>query len=268
MDRGVGIGKYLGRDGMYTRKDFQVPNIANAPVSEERIRKIFYIFGRNSLNYKTMVELESWKVLSVSQYTFAKVISHASKVGILEKEDGAYHLSGVSQEYFDGRICYKEYMREIVGGDEKLYRMWSIIVLLLSFFGGKMKKRTISYIFSAIGTGRSDKSALHSVGRNLAPVYNMLCHSGYTVCGESNIILQQQDKIQDLFAGKQVLTVNDIRRVFSQYFEREVIEEMLSVVSTFEYERYVWSKSSLYKNQGEIRNLDGDYIMAVMKQFE
>lgn len=253
---------------MYKKKDFQIPNIANTPVEKDKLRKILDIFGEAYLKYQNLDINSCCKNLSVSENTFQKIVNHACVSGILDNDNGKYHLSEVSLRYFYENISYEEYIGEILLNNNQLYTIQSIILLLLSFFGKKMKKRTISNIFCLISTNRIDDSAIHSVSRNFAPIYNMLKVGEYIELKKDCILLCGEEKVEDLFSAKQILTVKQINKSLRMYFDSFVTEKILSVVSTFEYENYIWAKSSLYKNQGEVCNLNGEYIMSVMKKEE
>lgn len=253
---------------MYKNKDFQIPNIANAPIEENKVRRIFDIFGEAYLKYQNLDLYNCCKNLSVSENTFRKTVNHACIIGILDNDNGMYHLSELSLKYFYEKISYKEYIDEILLNNNQLHTIQSIISLLLSFFGRKMKKKTISNIFCVISTNRMDHSAINSVSRNLAPIYNMLRVGEYIDLRKEYIFLCGEEKVQDLFADKQILTVKQISKSLRLYFDSIVVEKILSVVSTYEYETYIWAKSSLFKNQGEVCNLNGEYIMSVMKKEE
>jgi hypothetical protein len=259
---------------MYKSKDFEIPNISNLPCGEEKTRKVMDIFGDAYLRYKN-IDVQKWgHELDSSINTFRKLINHSRIFGILEKTEEYYHLSEIALDFYYDKISYNEFVNILINENEKINNICNIIIILLRIFSDSLKMETINYIFTILGRNRYDKNALNAVARNLRSIYSLLEALNIIERKQSKIILLKKDNVFNSVGAKpfeqimkkDIISIKDLDSYVSKYFEKEVVEKVLCCASSFENNKYIWAKSSLYKNNGEILNLYGEYIMTVMRK--
>lgn len=134
--------------------------------------------------------------------------------------------------------------------------------------------KSIYSIFTYIGKDRLDESAQASTGRNLRAIMsflkimNLIAKKGDEVYINDGLLAEHflpsdVSALKDKFK-KDIVNVNEISSYLYNFFDKNSTEKLLSCVSTYEISNFIWSKSSLYKNNGEIKNFYGEYIMTVI----
>lgn len=259
---------------VYFKKDFSILNISNVPVTEDKIRILLSIFINNAFSYEDLIKGEMYERLDYSKETFRKVINHSTILGILDVKENRYGLTQLSKEYYFGNMSFEKYLSQLIKENKEIYQVVKIIITLLKFFSSSLRSKTLYLVFSFVSKGRVDQSSQASVGRNLRAYLSLLNMLGIVKKNKDRVYLTEE-KIDFLF---DIDTINPINKQFTEniinvrslsqylfnFFDPLILPDILSCISTYEFENYIWTKSSLYKNQGEIRNLHGEYIMTVI----
>lgn len=116
--------------------------------------------------------------------------------------------------------------------------------------------------------GRYDNSAVRSVARNLNPVFNLMVFGGYVNVNKEYIVICDKQAVENIFKSRQILSIVEFEKNVMKYFLPDIANSVMRCAASYENDKYIWAKSSLYKNKGEVRNLSGEYIMSVMKKGE
>lgn len=257
----------------FSRMDFGLINISNVPSNKDKLLNLIKLFKDDNLSLQEMYGLDFHYQLNLNSETFRKMINHSTLIGILDYQDQRYQLSKETKELLVGNYGLNEYFFKLLSKKEPIFNLVEIIIALLQLFSNSMKNKTIYSIFSLIGKQRIDESAIASVGRNLRALFSVLEMSGAVEKNKDKCILKKTDsnyflvneiKSLDEYFTDDVINVNLISKYLSNFFAREIVPEILTCVSTYEQNDYVWTRSSLYKDQGEIQNLYGEYIMTVI----
>lgn len=262
---------------MFSKKDFEILNISNLPSTKDQLVTLLDIFYNNEYSLKDVVELESSKRLNLTNETFRKMINHSQILGILKKTGNRYTLSSHSKIFYESGFGIDEYIFHLVKSNTILYRQCSIILLLLQVFPPSIRHKTLYTIFSYIGKRRTDASAISSVGRNLRAVFSLLRFMGVAEKKDDELILKNRNldkfiyynvkSVEDYYSSD-IISVDKVTKYINTYFDKKISLNILSCLATYEVKNYIWSKSSLFKNQGEVENLFGEYIMTVMSKKE
>ncbi|CAH1215695.1 hypothetical protein PAECIP111893_04007 [Paenibacillus plantiphilus] len=258
----------------FHKYDFEVLNISNIPSSEERMDLLINMFGEQYYSNDEMVHREFNSIFDYSRETFRKMLNHSFLVGVLDRSDNVYRLSSVSLSYFHKRIDFTEFMHNLIVGNSDVYKTMHIIIYLLKIFNPSLKMKTLYTIFSLLGKNRIDPSAQSSVGRNLRAYFSFLTMLGLVKREKDELVLTESSLhsdfltndiigIEELF-DTEVINIKSVTNYMLKFFDKPAADDILSCVSSYEIDRYIWTKSSLYKNQGEIKNLYGEYIMTLI----
>ena len=254
---------------MYTHTDFIIPNIANAPITQERVTQICEIFGEASLRYQNLDLPKICQKMSITENTLRKMINHANLTSILENKEGVYRLSDLTIQLYYEQISYSDFIKKLIVINPEIERIKSIIETLLNLFEGSLRKKTVYYIFSLVSKmGRYDNSAVRSVARNLNPVFNLMVFGGYVNVNKEYIVICDKQAVENIFKSRQILSIVESEKNVMKYFLPDIANSVMRCAASYENDKYIWAKSSLYKNKGEVRNLSGEYIMSVMKKGE
>ncbi|MBU3175196.1 hypothetical protein KPL47_02310 [Clostridium estertheticum] len=259
----------------YSINDFIIPNIANVPCTKDRIIKTIKLFENRSYEIKDIID-EKWnEKLGITSETLRKAINHSKILGIIENNEGVYSLAKISKEFYFKEERIDNYILKVIESNQEIETVCNIIMTLLSIFPNSLKYKTLYSIFSLIGKNRLDSSSIQTVGRNLRPIISILSLSGAIKKENSNIVISKTKKsgfkikniksIEDYYMSDIVITRN-ISIYLEEYFEKNIVENILRCLATYETTNYIWAKSSLYKDMGEIENLYGEFIMTVMKK--
>jgi hypothetical protein len=195
-------------------------------------------------------------------------------VGILDRSNNVYRLSSTSQSFFYNRIDFADFMYELILRNPDMHKTMNIILYLLKIFNPSLKLKTLYTIFSLVGKKRIDSSAQSSVGRNLRAYFSILIMLGLVKREKDELVLNESPflthfvtkdivGIEELFSSE-VINIKNITKYMWNFFDKPTADDILSCVASYEIDRYIWTKSSLYKNQGEIENLYGEYIMTLI----
>jgi|GEM_PF-7067151 len=259
---------------IFRKADFEVLNISNIPSSEERMSLLINMFGEQNYSIYEMVQLELNNIFDYSKETFRKMLNHSFLVGILEKSGNIYRLSPISLNYFYKQIDIDEFIHELIIKNSNMHKTMRIIIYLLKIFNPSLKQKTLYTVFSLIGKKRIDPSAQSSVGRNLRAYFSFLVMLGVVKREKDELVLNDTPfltnfltkdiiGIEELF-DTEVINIKNVTKYMWNFFDKPTADDILSCVSSYEIDRYIWTKSSLYKNQGEIKNLYGEYIMTLI----
>lgn len=246
---------------------FKLINIANTITQKERLKILIETFGHGSYSLAEMYDMGLDNRMDISKETFRKTINHSALVGILEFQDEKYRLSKISCDLANGKCDLQEYYIQLIKKNEFINNTTEIIILLLQIFEF-LKFKTIYSIFSLIDKNRLDESSVASVGRNIRSIIRMLELAGMIEKNRVGVRLRKKTlgtEIKPLYIvfNQTIINIKQITQYLSQYFTNDVLRKILSCVSTYEHDFYIWNKSSLFKNDGEIKNLLGEYIMTV-----
>lgn len=260
---------------LLTRRDFVIPNISNLPNTPKKLLAFINLFDRfESYSIKELHSLKKHQELGISKETFRKMVNHSAKVGILTNENSRYRLSDETINLIYNNFSdIHSYITTLIKDYDELKKAAEIILTLLKIFSPSLKTNTLYIIFSLIGKNRIDKSAQAAVGRNLRTIFSLLQMAEMIIKG--NETLQITDNNWNEIVEKEVVSINhlyplqvvNIKKIvqyLNHYFDTPLCEEILSCITTYEVENFIWTKSSLYKNQGEIKNLNGEFIMTVI----
>ncbi|RZT23600.1 hypothetical protein [Fictibacillus sp. BK138] len=258
---------------MFTEKDFWIPNISNIPNDKEKLGQLVSIFKLNRYSLQEMYNLNFHTQLKLSKETFRKRINHSTLVGILSYDDQKYELSEVSKKLLQNQISQNGFIEEIILKSLPLNNVVSITLILVKLFAPSLRIKTLYSIFSLVSKDRSDNSAISSTGRNLRAILSLIKMLGIIEKKNELILLGDRDgsgitnfqieSLQDYF-NEDIVNINLIKNYLLNYFDKESASKILTCVASYETENYIWSKSSLYKNQGEVKNLFNEYIMTVI----
>ena len=257
------------------KSEFIIPNISNIPSDREKLFNLLMIFNEKNFSRHEIFNNNFNESMDLSAETFRKMVNHSAMIGILSYQDRVYDLSKASQMLLKKEISIDKYFNRIINKDKQIKNSAYIILLLLSLFSGNLKIKTLNAIFSYIGKERLDESSRAAVGRNLRAIFSLLRMMGLIDKSGNEIILSNKSnnefEISDIKSIKShfrinIINANYIREYLNTFFEQDVTSKVLACVSTYETSNYIWSKSSLYKNQGEIKNLYDEYIMTVILQ--
>lgn len=257
---------------MIGNEDFNMLNIANIPNDKNKIEMLLNIFSYNSYSLKEVRELSLNEKYGSSYETFRKTLNHSCIIGVLNCDQNKYSLSKYSIEYFESKKTFNEYMKSIVYNNENILMYYNIIETIIRIFPKSIDIKTFYVIFSYIGKDRTDDSSISSTGRNLRAVFSLLKMSNKIIKYKNRIRL-----IQDLvesrkinvkpiysISNSKIINIRDVRKYVNNYFTKDVSEKILQCMATYEYENYIWVKGSLYKNNGELKNLNNEYITTLM----
>lgn len=249
----------------------EIPNISNIPNSPEKIDLLLNIFGYNFLNLYEIYILNDNYQFGYTNESMRKMINHSFKIGILEKAQKKYGLSEISLNYFEGKNDIRDLNLQIIKENKGIFDICEIISIILAVFNGHIKKKTLYYIFSIYAKKRTDKSSISSVGRNLRSIFSLMEMADLIIVQKEKIKISDTnfyDKLNinmpsslESKYNSDVYKISIIREYLNDFFDEELIEVILKCVTTFEYEDIYWNKGSLYKNQGEVLNLNSEYIM-------
>ncbi|WP_407728491.1 hypothetical protein ACJMCD_28630 (plasmid) [Priestia megaterium] len=257
------------------KKDFDTLNISNIPSNKEKLLHLLEYFKKNEFTWKEISKSDLNLLLGLSNETLRKMVNHSAMVGILNYNDRKYFLSEESSLLLSDKYQLDEYFLHILQKSEPLFINAKIIILLMKLFGGSLKSKSIYTIFSYVGKDRLDNSAQASVGRNIRAIFSILIMMGVITKSKDKIYLNKKSNLLNVLEfsnvqaieshfNENIINVNFISRYLEQFFIPEVVVKVLSCISTYETDNYIWSKSSLYKNRGEVKNLLGDFIMTVI----
>ncbi|MCK4259989.1 MAG: hypothetical protein KAX49_13500 [Halanaerobiales bacterium] len=257
---------------LFVKQDFIVPNISNIPTNKEKFFNLIDIFYQRSYTLKELNSLSVFEKMKVSKTTFRKIINHCVILGILCKMNNKYALSKDTKRLAEGDYEFEEFIYKLISRNKGLNRIITIIILLLKIFTS-LRSKTLYTIFAFIGKDRVDDSAISSVGRNLRAIFSLLKMLDIIQVKTNTILLNNFQG--DLFECFNVLSlesnffseiiyIDTVTDYLSKFFDVNVSKKILACVSTYEIRNYIWTKGSLFKDQGEIKNLHGEYITTVM----
>ena len=112
---------------MYTHTDFIIPNIANAPITQERVTQICEIFGEASLRYQNLDLPKICQKMSITENTLRKMINHANLTSILENKEGVYRLSDLTIQLYYEQISYSDFIKKLIVNKPEIELIKSII---------------------------------------------------------------------------------------------------------------------------------------------
>ncbi|HCL4558107.1 TPA: hypothetical protein N2E03_003748 [Clostridium botulinum] len=252
---------------MIKKIDFELLNISNIPNNEQKMIDLMKIFTYKTYSLKEIRELD----ISINEYsyeTFRKMLNHSSIIGILECKNNSYSLSKNSLEFLKEKITFEEYINNIINENKKLLNYYKIINIIINIFPTSIGIKTFYNIFSYIGKDRIDDSAIASAGRNLRAVFSLLfmAHKINKYRNRIEIVEDRTKYIQSIYNiyNSDIINIREVRKYLNKYFDKEVSEKILQCMSTYEYENYIWVKGSLYKNNGEVKNLNNEFITTLM----
>lgn len=259
---------------MFKKRDFRVTNISNIPNDRAKLFEFIRIFDGHTYAIRDLNQQKIYERMGLKSESFRKMVNHGRILGILSySSDQRYELSTKSRELLDSGYGFSDYIFSLIKQNEDVFKNASIIVLLLKLFPPTMRLKTIYTLFTLIGKDRTDYSAQASVARNLRAILSLLVMAGvieknfeYTSLKAkefNNFINFEVSSVQQKFS-QTVININSITQYLEDYFEKSVAKSILSCLATYEVTNYIWTKSSLYKDQGEIKNLRGEYIMTMM----
>lgn len=260
---------------VFTKRDFNVLNISNIPVSEAKMWDVISFFGSSLLSLEEINNENLYLKLGYSKESFRKTINHCEKLGVLIVENNKYRLSPISFSLYDQEITFNDYLKELIQANDEIYSLIRVVIVLLDFFSSSLRLKTLYVLFALISKSRTDQSAQASVGRNLRAYFSLLNMLTLVNKNKERLYLKKENDLIDEFGcniinpiskqfKQEIINVNLISKYLSNFFDTIIVEQILSCVSTYEMDNYVWTKSSLFKNQGEIRNLYDEYIMTVI----
>ncbi|PEJ09102.1 hypothetical protein [Bacillus wiedmannii] len=258
---------------MYVEKDFWIPNISNIPNDREKLRQIINLFELNKFSLHEMYYLDFHNQINLSKETFRKRINHSTLIGILNYNDQKYELSEVSKKLFLNEINLNDYIKRIITQNTTLYKITCITFVLTTLFAPSLRLKTLYSIFALVGKDRKDSSAISTTGRNLRPILSLMRMIGIIEKRNDEIVLGKQipNSIIDIEVqplcehfNEDIVNIKLIKNYLNEYFDKETVDKILTCTSSYETKNFIWSKSSLYKNQGEVRNLFNEYIMTVI----
>lgn len=258
---------------MFTEKDFWLPNISNIPNDEEKINQLVNIFKVDKYSLHEMYNQNFHEQINLSKETFRKRINHSSLVGILSYNNQKYELSEVSKKLYEKQISLDEYLERIILNNKPLFNAVGITLVLVKLFAPSIRTKTLYYTFSLVSKDRSDNSAISSVGRNYRAIFSLAKMLGILEKKNDLILLGYRnsnrfcsmhvESLQDHFT-EDIVNINLIKEVLYNHFDKESSNKILTCVASYETDNFIWSKSSLYKNQGEVKNLFNENIMTVI----
>lgn len=258
---------------MFKAKDFNVANISNLPTSKQKLLKLIEVFDNQSYSMKEIKDGQVYERTGMGEETFRKMVNHCAKIGILNYSEGIYSLSEETKKLVCDKFGLDEYILKILKKNQEVYSSACILITLLIIFRS-LRLKTLYAIFSLVGKNRVDASAQSSTGRNLRAILALMSMARLIEKRKDEVVLTHNElkelsylNAQPLhihFANRDMVNTPLIIKYLVNFFEKDASEKILSCVSTYEVKNYIWSKSSLYKNQGEIKNLFGDYIMTVI----
>ncbi|URT71208.1 hypothetical protein [Cytobacillus firmus] len=257
------------------KTDFETLNISNIPSNKGKLLRLLETFGESEFTWSEISKLNLNIKLDISNSTFRKMINHSTMIGILNYNNRKYFLSDVSHSLLIQKFDVDEYFLQLLKINKQLFNNVKIILLLLRLFSGTLRVKTIYTIFSYIGKDRLDKSAEASVGRNIRAIFSIMIMMGLISRDTNAIHLKNKPKLINEFDllniqsienkfNENIINVNRLTHYLGEFFDTEIVSKLLSCISTYETSNYIWSKSSLFKNSGEIKNIVGDYIMTVI----
>ncbi len=258
---------------MFLWNDFKLDNISNIPNSKEQLIKIIQIFENKSYSITEIKNLKLYEKYETTEESFRKTLNHSNRIGILNKNEEKYMLSLETQSLLTQKKKLDDYILYLVKKNLEMYKVCSIIVLLLRIFSGSVKSKTFYSVFALVGKNRKDESAQATVGRNLRSYFSLLKMAGVIERNGDRITLTNKHINEfiykgvtpiDMYFNSDIVNVKLLAKYINNFFDKDVVAKILTCVSTYEWENYIWTKSSLYKNQGEIENLFGEYIMTLM----
>lgn len=257
---------------MINRNDFQLLNISNVPNNKDKLEMILNTFSEKSYSLKNIRDLNAYEDYGYSYETFRKILNHSCMIGILNCDNGIYSLSTDSVKFLSGENTFEEYMNYIIYGNKMLLNYNNIIYIIINIFPPSIDIKTFYNIFSYVGKDRIDSSSLASTGRNLRSVFALLNMAGkiakYKNRIEVSVNLKNSEysNINSLYNvfQNEIINIRDIRKYLNNYFTKDVSEKVLQCMATYEYENYIWVKGSLYKNNGEVKNLNNEFITTLM----
>lgn len=257
---------------MVEYKDFDMLNIANIPNSRDKIENLLDIFSYNSYSLKEIRELNLSDKYGCTYETFRKTLNHSFIIGLLECNQNKYSLSKKSLDYYERKKSFDEYICDIIYSNQNLAMYYNIIETIIKIFPSSINIKSFYIIFSYIGKGRLDDSSIASTGRNLRAVFSLLKMANKILKDKNRIKLIDSFKenkvihikpIYEIYESD-VINIKDVRKYISIYFTKDVTEKILQCMATYEYENYIWARGSLYKNNGELKNLNNEYITTLM----
>ena len=257
---------------MLSKNEFNLLNISNIPNNKEKVERLINIFEGKELYLKEIREYELNLKFGYSYETFRKLLNHSCLIGILNCKNSKYSLSKASIDYINANINFKEYMNSIIDNNSHISNYFNIIYILTRIFSPDIDIKTFYYIFSYISKDRVDDSAIASTGRNLRAVFSLLIMSDRIYKYKNRIFIQENiiskdycniDSLSEKF-NKDIVNIKDVNKYLNKYFDKKVTMKTLQCLSTYEYENYIWVKGSIYKDNGEIKNLNDEYITTVI----
>ncbi|OOR12634.1 hypothetical protein BW897_11010 [Bacillus cereus] len=258
---------------LFDKQDFVVANISNIPSDKAKLLNLLKLFNNKSYTWNEILNEEFHNIMELSSETFRKMVNHSTMIGILNFQDRKYSLTENSKKLLNKEIDIDKYFITILKSETAINKTSNILLLLLTLFSGTLRLKTIYTIFSYVGKERLDDSSLAAVGRNLRAIFSILKIIGIIEKSGNEILLKDKFhdnfginniKPIDMYFNSRIIDAKNIRRYLNEFFDQQVTTKILTCVSTYETTRYIWSKSSLYKNQGEIQNLYDEYIMTVI----
>ncbi len=247
---------------------FELLNVSNILDSEEKYRCLCNIFKSDCFTLADMYGNNVNNEMGYTTESFRKLMNHTCIIGVLEKIEYKYCLSNLSIEFYNDKMSFKSYILRIIGQNENLKNNVNIILNLLSLFNGELSKKTVYAIFSYVYKNRLDDSSIASVGRNLRSVFTLMELADLISKSRSSIKLRRYphvslEPMSEVF-DSDIISINDLKTYMSEYFTTEVSIMILKCLSTFEVKNYIWTKSSLFKDIGEIENFYGEYVMTLI----
>lgn len=254
---------------MINKDDFELLNIANIPNSKTKVEGLIKKLYNKFYSLKDIRDLEIGEKLGYTYETFRKLLNHACIVGMLNCNNGIYSLSKESQKFIEGKCTFDECINSIIYRNKKISNYNNIIYIIVNIFPPSINIKTFYNIFSYVSKDRVDDSALASTGRNLRSVFALLNMANRITKYKNRIKISnniEYDTVKALESvfQKDIINMNDVTKYLNIYFTKDVSEKILQCMSTYEYENYIWVKGSLYKNNGEIKNLNNEFITTLM----
>ncbi|WP_329470494.1 hypothetical protein [Exiguobacterium sp. 9-2] len=257
------------------KTDFETLNISNIPSNKNKLLRLLENFDSSEFTWREISELNLNTKLDISNSTLRKMINHSTMIGIMNYSNRKYFLSDISHSLLTQKCDIDNYFLKILKVNNQLFNNVKIILLLLRLFSGTLRVKTVYTVFSYIGKDRLDQSAEASVGRNIRAVFSIMTMMGLITRDKSTIHLKNKTKLVNEFGliniqsiekefNDYIINVNRLTDYIGEFFDPEIVSKLLSCISTYETDNYIWSKSSLFKNKGEIKNIFGDYIMTVI----
>lgn len=253
---------------MFKKDGFIAHNIGNAPSNIKRINDLLSIFGNNRISIRMFSQIDLETNYKWKWGTFRKILNHSYLVGILNIENNEYFLSELSLKYFNNEISITEYISSLIKKNREIYIKIEILGTLLQIFSNSINVKTIYYVFSLVGIGRSDESSISSYRRNFNVLFNYFEMAELIERKGKNIHLTNKGRhfldkdiksIDEMFTSY-VIDIQYIYDYLNSYFNKDISYSILRCLTTYETENYIWSKSSLFKDKGEIQNLNNEYI--------